>query len=214
VTEARAWPIVGNRHNNHNNYVTKTTPLAYPHSESFATRPLPEANRCLDQCYHLDIVLQRRRAREWADRHVPRFFGGKSGHPQMAEHVRTGPTPSRFRSAGLGEGIRIKLGNDRKLGGIACGSYRDTLLHGFEHILVLPSRNAPLGPRALRFEWRARTCGRLISAQRLAVLLVSHKQGVAIIRVSEADERASGDNCSDGGEIWSSSACQGRAAGQ
>jgi hypothetical protein len=36
----------------------------------------------------------------------------------------------------------------------------ETLLYGLEHMLVFPSRDAPLRPfRALRFERALRTCG-------------------------------------------------------
>ena len=49
----------------------------------------------------------------------------------------------------------------------------ETLLHGFENMFVLPSRDAPLGSRCtLRFERAARACRRPITAQRLAILLV------------------------------------------
>ena len=49
----------------------------------------------------------------------------------------------------------------------------ETLLHGFEHVLMLPSRDAPLGSlRTLRLERAVRARRRPITAQRLAVLLV------------------------------------------
>src|ERR1700757_1426710 len=49
----------------------------------------------------------------------------------------------------------------------------ETLLHGFEKMFVLPSRNPPLWSRCtLRFERTGRTCRRPITAQGLAILLV------------------------------------------
>jgi hypothetical protein len=53
----------------------------------------------------------------------------------------------------------------------------DTLLHGIEQMLVLPSRDAPLRPgRALRFDGALETGGRPVTLQNLAGLLF----GVAI----------------------------------
>jgi hypothetical protein len=61
----------------------------------------------------------------------------------------------------------------------------ETLLHGFEHVPVLPSRDAPLGPlRTLRFERAARACGRPIAAQRLAILLVRITVGQLFARAA------------------------------
>src|ERR1700719_4728840 len=47
----------------------------------------------------------------------------------------------------------------------------ETLLYRFEHVLVFPSRDSPLGPcRTPGFERAARACGRPVAAQRLAIL--------------------------------------------
>src|SRR4030095_708671 len=49
----------------------------------------------------------------------------------------------------------------------------ETLLHGFEQVLMLPARDTALCSRcALRLERAARACRRPVAAQRLTVLLV------------------------------------------
>ena len=64
----------------------------------------------------------------------------------------------------------------------------ETLLHGFEHVLVLPSLNTPLIRfRALRLEWAvaARPCP--IMAQRSAALLVRVAIGQLLTRRTAID---------------------------
>jgi hypothetical protein len=69
------------------------------------------------------------------------------------------------------------------LGRLAAHTHRtrvlvETLLHRFEHMLVLPSRDAPLRTRrAASFERAVRACRRPIATQRLAVLLVGVTMG-------------------------------------
>src|SRR6202040_1153652 len=64
----------------------------------------------------------------------------------------------------------------------------ETLLHGFEHVLVFPSRDAPLRSlRTLRFERAARACRRPIAVQRLAVLLVCITIGQLLARRAAID---------------------------
>src|SRR5947207_15966219 len=59
----------------------------------------------------------------------------------------------------------------------------ETLLHRFEHVLVVPSRDSPLGPcRTPGFERAARACRRPVAAQRLAVLLVRITIGQLLAR--------------------------------
>src|SRR5258708_21032410 len=64
------------------------------------------------------------------------------------------------------------------LGRLAAYAHRlrvliETLLHGFEHVFMLPSCDPAFRPcRAARFEGTARTSRRPIATQRLAVLLV------------------------------------------
>src|SRR5262245_22549964 len=77
---------------------------------------------------------------------------------------------------------------ERMLGCLAPLAHRlrvliETLLHGLEHVLVLPSGDAPLGAgRTLRFERAARACGRPISTQRLAILLIRVTIGQLLAR--------------------------------
>src|SRR6266516_2257584 len=64
----------------------------------------------------------------------------------------------------------------------------ETLLHSFEQVFVLPSRDAPLRSLGtLRFERAARACRRPIAAQRLAVLLVRITIGQLLARRAAVD---------------------------
>src|SRR5207244_6515468 len=64
----------------------------------------------------------------------------------------------------------------------------ETLLHSFEQVFVLPSRDAPLWSLGtLRFERAARACRRPIAAQRLAVLLVRITIGQLLARRAAVD---------------------------
>src|SRR5205807_2532176 len=63
-----------------------------------------------------------------------------------------------------------------------------TLLYGFEHVLVLPSGNAPQGcRRALRFERAGRACCRPVIAQHLAGFLTSKTIGQFLARRAAVD---------------------------
>jgi hypothetical protein len=64
----------------------------------------------------------------------------------------------------------------------------ETLLHSFEHVLVFPSRDSPLGScRTPGFERAARACRRPVAAQRLAILLVRITIGQLLARRAAID---------------------------
>src|SRR3984893_17311819 len=64
----------------------------------------------------------------------------------------------------------------------------ETLLHRFEHVLVFPSRDSPLGScRTPGFERAARACRRPVAAQRLGVLLVRITIGQLLARRAAID---------------------------
>src|SRR5580704_11689015 len=69
----------------------------------------------------------------------------------------------------------------------------ETLLHRFEHVLVFPSRDSPLGScRTPGFERAARACRRPVAAQRLAVLLVRITIGQLLARRAELSKDRQG----------------------
>ena len=64
----------------------------------------------------------------------------------------------------------------------------EALLHGFEHMLMLPSGNAPEGcRRALGFERAGRAGRRPVMAQRLAILLIRKTIGQFLARRAAID---------------------------
>src|SRR6516164_6910154 len=79
------------------------------------------------------------------------------------------------------------------LGRLATHAHRlwvvvETLLHGLEHVFVLPSRDPTLGSGgATRLDGAVRTCRRPIAAQRLAVLLARVPVGQLLARRATVD---------------------------